>query len=261
MTGQRIDLEKALVWANEGEFHHVFPKAYLRRQDVSPEKINCLASKPSVTGGPMPNSADLFSRGRLWAKRGIGLRRHPRSRGSFCVSCLPPPMTLGLFRRVLILSTPGPQLYALTSHGAWGSRPRVASRRGRTVGLMAGVAMAIHGCAEGLNKQPEIDRLTEALQRLKQKLRYQERQAIEGLFGSATPSATRPIRANTPSPRPPSGKEHGRGTPGLGDQPWTCVTPSGSRTSRPPSAPAAPTATRSGKTKGLTAGLSSQVTP
>jgi hypothetical protein len=44
LTGQRIDLEKALVWANEGEFHHVFPKAYLRRQDVSPEKINCLAN-------------------------------------------------------------------------------------------------------------------------------------------------------------------------------------------------------------------------
>jgi hypothetical protein len=44
LTGQHIDLEKALMWANEGEFRHVFPKAYLRRQSVSPERINCLAN-------------------------------------------------------------------------------------------------------------------------------------------------------------------------------------------------------------------------
>jgi hypothetical protein len=49
VTGQRIDLEKALVWANEGEFHHVFPKAYLRRQDVSQDKINCLANIALLT--------------------------------------------------------------------------------------------------------------------------------------------------------------------------------------------------------------------
>jgi hypothetical protein len=49
LTGQRIDLEKALVWANEGEFHHVFPKAYLRRQDVSQDKINYLANIALLT--------------------------------------------------------------------------------------------------------------------------------------------------------------------------------------------------------------------
>jgi hypothetical protein len=49
LTGQRIDLEKALVWANEGEFHHVFPKAYLRRQDVSQDKMNCLANIALLT--------------------------------------------------------------------------------------------------------------------------------------------------------------------------------------------------------------------
>ena len=44
LTGQRIDLEKALTWANEAEFHHVFPRAYLQNQGVSRDKINCLAN-------------------------------------------------------------------------------------------------------------------------------------------------------------------------------------------------------------------------
>ena len=47
--------------------------------------------------------------------------------------------------------------------------------------------MTINGCAECLKKQREIDQLTEELQRLRQKLRYQERQAMAGFFGSATP--------------------------------------------------------------------------
>jgi hypothetical protein len=66
---------------------------------------------------------------------------------------------------------------------------------------MAGVAMAIHGCAECLKKQRKIDRLTEELQRLKQTLRYQERQATEEFFGSATPSAKRPVKVNIPPPK------------------------------------------------------------
>jgi hypothetical protein len=66
--------------------------------------------------------------------------------------------------------------------------------------------MAINGCAECLKKQREIDRLTEELQRLKQKLRYQERQATEGFFGSATPSAQLPVKPNTQPPKAPKGK-------------------------------------------------------
>jgi len=61
--------------------------------------------------------------------------------------------------------------------------------------------MALNGCAECLTQPRDIDRLAEALQRLQQKLRYRERQAPEGLFGSATPSAKRPVQANTPSPK------------------------------------------------------------
>jgi hypothetical protein len=39
-TGQRIDVGKALSWANDKEFHHVFPQAYLARQGVPPERVN-----------------------------------------------------------------------------------------------------------------------------------------------------------------------------------------------------------------------------
>jgi len=55
---------------------------------------------------------------------------------------------------------------------ARGSHPRVATAQWLTTGILAGGAMAINGCAECLKKQREIDRLAEALQRLKQKLRY-----------------------------------------------------------------------------------------
>jgi transposase len=76
--------------------------------------------------------------------------------------------------------------------------------------------MAINGCAECLQKQREIDRLTEALQRLKQQLRYQERQATEGFFGSATPSAKRPVQANTPPPKALTRRGARPGHPGAG---------------------------------------------
>jgi hypothetical protein len=52
--------------------------------------------------------------------------------------------------------------------------------------------MTLNGCTECLKNQREIDRLTEALQRLGQKLRYQGRHATEGFVGSAIPSAKRP---------------------------------------------------------------------
>jgi hypothetical protein len=76
--------------------------------------------------------------------------------------------------------------------------------------------MAINGGAECLKKQREIARLTEALQRLRQKLRYQERQATEGVFGSATPAAQRPVKTNTPPPPAPRPKGGRPGHPGAG---------------------------------------------
>lgn len=55
------------------------------------------------------------------------------------------------------------------------------------------------GFCEGcLEKQRRIDGLVEENQRLKVQLRYRERQATEGFFGSSTPSAHRPVKANSP---------------------------------------------------------------
>jgi len=69
-----------------------------------------------------------------------------------------------------------------------------------------------------LQKQQEIDRLREENARLKARLRYQERTAKEGFFGSSTPSAKLPLKTNTtggetPGARggaPPGHQGHGR---------------------------------------------------
>src|SRR5664279_2555231 len=53
-------------------------------------------------------------------------------------------------------------------------------------------------CPECLKKQLVIDRLQEEIVRLKARLRYQERTAKEGPFGSSTPSAKVPLKASTP---------------------------------------------------------------
>ena len=52
-------------------------------------------------------------------------------------------------------------------------------------------------CEGGLEKQRRIDQLLEENQRLTAQLRYRQRQATEGFFGSATPSAQRPVKANS----------------------------------------------------------------
>lgn len=78
--------------------------------------------------------------------------------------------------------------------------------------------MVLNGCAECLKKQREIDRLTEENHRLKQRLRYQERQASEGFFGASTPSAKRPVKANTTSAQAPKPRGGRPGHPGAGRQ-------------------------------------------
>lgn len=81
---------------------------------------------------------------------------------------------------------------------------------------MAGVVRAINGWAECLKKQREIDPRTEALQRLRQQLRYPERQALAGFFGSAPPSATLPVNANIPPSQLLTRKGARPGPPGVG---------------------------------------------
>lgn len=57
--------------------------------------------------------------------------------------------------------------------------------------------MDLNFCSGCFEKQRRIDRLEEEVCSLKQKLRYREREAGEGPFGSATPSARRPFKGNT----------------------------------------------------------------
>lgn len=55
----------------------------------------------------------------------------------------------------------------------------------------------VNNCEGCLEKQRKIDQLLEEIQRLKAKLRYQERKEKEGFFGSSTPSSKVPFKANT----------------------------------------------------------------
>jgi len=74
--------------------------------------------------------------------------------------------------------------------------------------------MAYRVCLQCLEKQRVIDNLKEEVVRLKAKLRYQERTAKEGLFGSSTPSSKVPVKPNTGPKRQGGGKRghsgHGR---------------------------------------------------
>jgi len=52
-------------------------------------------------------------------------------------------------------------------------------------------------CKQCLEKQRKINELQEEIASLKAKLRYQERTAKEGFFGSATPSSKLPVKSNS----------------------------------------------------------------
>ena len=56
--------------------------------------------------------------------------------------------------------------------------------------------MSVNSCQQCLEKQRRIDQLEEEVRSLKAKLRYRERQAQQGPFGSSTPSAQIPHKAN-----------------------------------------------------------------
>lgn len=57
-------------------------------------------------------------------------------------------------------------------------------------------------CKQCLERQRKIDELQDEILQLKAKLRYQERTAREGLFGSSTPSSKLPIKPNSPTDHP-----------------------------------------------------------
>ncbi len=64
-------------------------------------------------------------------------------------------------------------------------------------------------CKECIDKQEEIYRLREENQRLKAKLRRDERKTTEGFFGSSTPSSKKPVKPNTTSEKKNGGAKKG----------------------------------------------------
>jgi transposase/AraC-like DNA-binding protein len=64
--------------------------------------------------------------------------------------------------------------------------------------------MAINTCPQCLEKQQKIDKMTEEIQRLRQENCRLKRKIKEGPFGSSTPSAKKPLKANTSQPLPAS---------------------------------------------------------
>ena len=49
LTGQLIDTASALAWVNTKEFHHFFPREFLKRHGVANPKVNCLANIVMLT--------------------------------------------------------------------------------------------------------------------------------------------------------------------------------------------------------------------
>jgi hypothetical protein len=49
ITGQKIDVSKALAWINAKEFHHFFPRQFLEQRGESQQRINSLANFVMLT--------------------------------------------------------------------------------------------------------------------------------------------------------------------------------------------------------------------
>ena len=51
LTGQLIDTGKSLAWSNAKEYHHFFPKDYLKQRGYRSSQINCLANFIMLSSG------------------------------------------------------------------------------------------------------------------------------------------------------------------------------------------------------------------
>lgn len=71
-------------------------------------------------------------------------------------------------------------------------------------------------CQGCLEKQRKIDQLVEENQRLKAQLRYRQHKATEGFFGSSTPSAQCPLKANSEAQNQTKSGGAQKGHPGHG---------------------------------------------
>jgi transposase len=99
--------------------------------------------------------------------------------------------------------------------------------------------MSLTYCPECLKKQQRINELEEELAAAKSRLRYQERTAAEGPFGSSTPSSKVPIKPSAlPERQARRGGAKGRGRMDGGA--WPRPRPTASfRRRRPRGAPSA----------------------
>jgi transposase len=97
----------------------------------------------------------------------------------------------------------------------------------------------LHYCRDCLYKQQEIDRLKEENARLKDRLRYQERNAREAPFGSSTPSAKLAVKPNSleDNQKKKGGAKPGHAGSGRSPPPPEEIT----RTQRVPGPPVCPT--------------------
>jgi transposase len=101
-----------------------------------------------------------------------------------------------------------------------------------------------------LRKQQEIDRLREENARLKDRLRYQERTAKEGFFGSSTPSSKIPVKPSAPAESAP---KFGGAKPGhVGHGRCTIPPEQADRVERTPAPERCPECGRLLETKGTT---------
>ncbi|MDI6782346.1 MAG: IS66 family transposase zinc-finger binding domain-containing protein [bacterium] len=64
-------------------------------------------------------------------------------------------------------------------------------------------------CESCFEKQRKIDRLEEEITQLKAKLKYEDKKAKEGYFGSATPSSKIPLKENSKNPGNNGGAKEG----------------------------------------------------
>jgi len=77
-------------------------------------------------------------------------------------------------------------------------------------------------CKGCLSKQQKINELEEEIVSLKAKLRYQQRSAKEGFFGSSTPSSKIPVKPN-------SQKEYQRNQPSYIRYDYAAIQTTGSK--------------------------------
>jgi len=50
LSGAEVDVDRVLQKYNRGEFHHLFPKAFLKEGGVEDDRINCLANFAVISG-------------------------------------------------------------------------------------------------------------------------------------------------------------------------------------------------------------------